>query len=76
MFKKTFVRVTLMGLLLVAGTLFVLAAWAPKTSGYAGDCKAVKEAVEDECGQQTKEQQGEFRIWETLNRTLMSIAPF
>jgi len=69
MFRKTVVRVTLIGMLLVAGTLIVLAAWAPKYSAGADECEAAKGVVKEQCEQQAKEQ-GEFLIWETLNRTL------
>jgi len=68
MFRKTFVRVTLIGCLLMAGTLIMLAAWAPKLSKFANGCEAAG-VVKGECESQLKEQ-GEFLIWETLNRTL------
>lgn len=68
MFRKTFVRVTLVGCLLMAGTLIMLAAWAPKLSKVANTCEAAG-VVKEECESQLKEQ-GEFLIWETLNRTL------
>jgi hypothetical protein len=68
MFRKTFVRVTLVGMLLMAGTLIMLAAWAPKLRQPANDCDAAG-VVKEGCESQVKEQ-GEFLIWETLNRTL------
>ncbi|MBO9635511.1 MAG: hypothetical protein J7578_20575 [Chitinophagaceae bacterium] len=68
MFRKTIVRVTLAGLLLVAGTLMVMAAWAPRIDKSASNCEASK-VVKEQCESQIKEQ-GEFLIWETLNRAL------
>lgn len=69
MFRKSFVRVTLVGVLLMAGTLIMLAAWAPKLSKVANKGDAATGVVKEQCDQQLKEQ-GEFLIWETLNRTL------
>lgn len=69
MFRKTFVRVTLVGVLLVSGTLIMLAAWAPKSGIKANDCEAATGLVKEECEQQAREQ-GEFLLWEALNRTL------
>ncbi len=68
MFQKTAVRVTLIGLLLVAGTLVVLTAWSPRL-GKAANHSGAAEVVKEDCESQLKEQ-GEFLIWETLNRTL------
>lgn len=68
MFRKTFVRVTLAGFLLVAGTLMVMAAWAPRIDKSASTCEA-SGAVKEKCESQVKEQ-GEFLLWESLNRAL------
>lgn len=69
MFRKTLVRVTLIGVLLVTGTLIMLAAWAPKSGIKANDCGEATGLVKEECEQQAKEQ-GEFLLWEALNRTI------
>ena len=69
MFRKTLVRVTLIGVLLVSGTLIMLAAWAPGSGNKANDCGEATGLVKEECEQRAKEQ-GEFLLWEALNRTL------
>jgi hypothetical protein len=64
MFRKTFVRVTLVGMLLMAGTLIMLAAWAPKLRQPANDCDAAG-VVKEGCESQVKEQ-GEFLITNSI----------
>lgn len=65
MWKKTFIRSTLIGMVILACLLVFATTHSPEPSGSDNCTKSQKECCE-------KKTQGDFIIWESLGRTLMT----
>jgi hypothetical protein len=67
MWKRAFIRVTMLTLIIITGLLVFAASRAPRTAAVENTCP---ESLEN-CSN-TNKAQGDFMIWESISRTLMS----